>query len=244
VNAVITAGGRLEPGDAERYGTDVKALLDVNGRTLLARVIDALRGVQEVGAITVIGPRAVQQCGAAFETWVDEGSTGEENVMRALRAAGDGAALFCASDLPFVTPSAIQGLLALVPAGSAAAYPVFTRREFETAYPGARSSYFKLSDGEWTGASVLVVDSAPLLRRSDLVEGAFRARKNPAALAPMLGASLLMKFVAGGVGVNEVVARATELLGAPVHAIRGADPSLAMDCDSAADIEYARQAFK
>ncbi len=241
LNAVITAGGRLGPAQAQAYGTDIKALVEVNGRTLLAKVIDALRGVPAVGAITVIGPRAVEQCGAAFDGWVDESPTGEGNVMSALRAAAAGPTLFCASDLPFVSAAAIEGLLSLAPADAAVAYPIFTREEFSNAFPGARSSFFRLADGKWTGGSVLVVDAAVLLRSEKYIRAAFGARKNPAALAPMLGPGLLLRYALGRARVSEIVARAAQLLGAAVYSIRGADPALAMDCDSAEDIEYARQ---
>lgn len=242
LDAVITAGGRLTPAEAQRYGTDVKALVEVNGATLLATMIQTLRSVPMVGSITVVGPRAVERCGARFDGWVDESPTGEENVMAALRATAAGRALFCASDLPFVTSQSIEGMLALVKPDAAVAYPIFTRGEFLRAFPGARSSFFRLADGEWTGGSVLVVDSAAMLAKAHYIKAAFRARKNPAALAPLLGAALLWRYAVGRAGVDEIVARVAHLLGAPVYAIRGADPVLAMDCDGAEDIEYARQA--
>src|SRR3954466_1211532 len=48
-DAVVLAGGR-----ARRMGSDDKLLLDVGGRSMLSRVLDAVAGA---GRIVVVGPR-------------------------------------------------------------------------------------------------------------------------------------------------------------------------------------------
>ncbi|HME81951.1 MAG TPA: NTP transferase domain-containing protein [Candidatus Eremiobacteraceae bacterium] len=243
ISAVIAAAGRLEPAQAREYATDIKALACIGGKTLLATLVDALRGVPEIGRISVVGPRAVREGGLAVDEWSDERASGEENVIAALRSAGGGRCLACAADLPFVTAGAIAALLRLVPPDVRCAYPIFTRSEFLGAFPGARSSFATLADGEWTGGSILVLDAPLMLRNEALIRRGFAARKNLLTLAALLGPALALRYATRRLTVDDVQARLSALIGGNVMAVRGADPALAMDCDEAADFEYARKRF-
>lgn len=239
-NAAVTAAGRLGPEAAQRYGTDIKALVRIGGRTLLATLVAALRGVPAIGRITVVGPAAARECGATVDTWLDERETGEENVLAALRGAGGGRLVVCASDLPFVTAHGVQDLLARTPSTADCAYPIFAREEFSAAFPGGRSSFARLADGEWTGGSVLVLNGDLVLRHERLLRRAFAARKNLMTLVALLGPSLALRYVTGRLRVDDVQARIGALTGGSIAAIRGADPALAMDCDEPQDFEYAQ----
>lgn len=240
LNAAVTAAGRLGPQAAQRYGTDIKALVRIGGRTLLATLVEALRGVPEIGRITVVGPVAARDFGATVDAWLDERESGEENVLAALRSSGAGRLVVCASDLPFVTSRGIADLLARTPATVDCAYPIFTREEFSAAFPGGRSSFAHLADGEWTGGSVLVLNADAALRHEKLLRRAFTARKQLIALAGLLGPALALRYVTGHLRVNDVQERIKALTGGSLMAIRGADPALAMDCDELKDFEYAQ----
>jgi len=238
IDAVITAGGRLPPDLAGRFGTDVKACVSIGGSTMLARTIEALRGVHEVARIVVVGPEAARGMADADE-FILERATGEENLLAALRAASGDRTVFCASDMPFVSTRALADLLERAPADACAVYPIFTRDEFEREYPKGRSSFATLADGAWTGASAFVVRAAALLHSERIVTRAFGARKNLSALAALFGPMLTIAYLRGALRVADIEARASALFGAPVVALRGADPALALDCDDAADFDYA-----
>jgi molybdopterin-guanine dinucleotide biosynthesis protein A len=242
LNAVIAAAGRLGSEDAARLGASVKALVRVGGVTLLATLVEALRGVPEIGRISVVGPRELRESGTAVvDEWLDERASGEENVVAALASAGDGRCVIAAADLPFVSASAIARLIAAVPADVGCAYPIFARDEFCAAFPGARTSFARLADGEWTGGSVLVLDAGLVLRNTPLLKRAFAARKNLISLAALLGPRLALLYASSRLRVGDVKARLEALTGGTFEAVRGADPALAMDCDELADFEYARQ---
>jgi len=231
LNAAVTAAGRLAPQEARRYGTAIKALVSVGGRTLLARLIDSLRDVPEIGRITVVGPTEAKACGAAVDLWLDERETGEENLLAALRGAGAGRLL--------VSAHSIGDLLRRTPADVDCAYPIFTRTEFEKAFPGGRSSFARLADGEWTGGSTMVLNADLVLRNERLLRRAFAARKNLTGLALLLGPALALRFATGRLCVRDIQKRIDSLTGGSMIAIRGADPALAMDCDSREDFAYA-----
>ena len=243
LDAVVTAGGRLSPSDALHFGTDVKALVRVGGRTLLHIVVRSLRQVRDVARIVVVGPRSAQaSLGSDVDEWIDEFPTGEENLMAALRGARTRRIVFSASDLPYVTPQSYAKLIELVDENIDAGYPVYRREEFLRAYPGGRTKFAKLADGEWTGGSAFVLNLPPFLKDETLLERGFGARKSLASLASLLGPGLLLRFLFRRLRVADVERRASSLLGAQVKAIVGADPALAMDCDDLRDFTYAHAA--
>ena len=237
-DALVTAAGRLKPAEAQRYGTDIKALVRIGGATLLEILISALRQTPQIGRIVVVGPSAAR-AGAGADVWIDERESGEENVFAALRSARTERAVFAASDLPFAKAASIERLIELMPVSADAAYPIFSREEFEGAFPGARSSFARLRDGEWTGASVFVVRPEFALRNERLLRRAFGERKNLLALAGLLGPSLALRYAFNQLHVRDIVKRAEQLMRGSIVALRDADPGLAMDCDEAADFEYA-----
>ena len=240
IDALVTAGARLPPDLAARFGTEVKALVPIGGRTMLDRTIAALRGVPAVSRIIVVGPAEVRTAIAA-DDFIVEKETGEQNLLAGLEAAASSErTVLCASDMPFVSAAALNDLLERAPASAAAVYPIYTRLEFESAFPGCRSAFARLADGEFTGGSGFVVRAELLLRQRALISKAFGARKNLLALASILGPALTFAFVSGTARVPLVESRASALLGAEVVALRGADPSLAADCDEASDFEYAQ----
>lgn len=240
LDAVITAGGRLSPSEASAFGTDVKALVRVGGRTLLAVVVGALRQVRDVARIVVVGPRSARAGLPDVEEWIDEFPTGEENLVAALQSAKTERIVFSASDLPMVTPASYENLIALVGDDVDAGYPIYRREEFLRAYPGGRTKFARLSDGEWTGGSAFVLKPAPFLRNLPALRRGFAARKDLFALASLLGPVLLTKFILKRLRVGDVERRASAVVGARIKAIVGADPALAMDCDDAGDFAYAQ----
>jgi molybdopterin-guanine dinucleotide biosynthesis protein A len=104
LDAVVTAGGRLSPSEARAFGTDVKALVRVGDRTMLAVVVDALRKTPGTARIVVVGPQRARSSTPGVDQWIDEFPTGEENLIAALQAGATDRIVFSASDLPFVTP--------------------------------------------------------------------------------------------------------------------------------------------
>ena len=239
LDAVVTAGGRLSTDGVRMFGTDVKALVRIAGKPIIATVVEALRQTPGIGAIRVVGPAAARPFAPGVDEWIDELPTGEENVMAALRAATTERVVFSASDLPFVTAGSYEDLIARVGADVDAGYPIFRREEFLAAYPAGRSTFATLADGEWTGGSAFVLNRTPFVRDERVLARGFGARKSLLALASLLGPALLVRFVLGRLRVADVEQRASAILGAKVQAIVGAQPALAMDCDDLGDFTYA-----
>lgn len=104
VDAVVLAGG-----GSRRMGQD-KALVDVGGRTLLARVLDAAAGC---GTVVVVGPARPGVSGAV--EFVDEDPPGSGPVHGLAAGVARVAApwvLVLACDLPFVSAATTSRLIA------------------------------------------------------------------------------------------------------------------------------------
>jgi molybdopterin-guanine dinucleotide biosynthesis protein A len=240
VRAVVLAAGRLvgsHPGGTPKP----KALLEIGGRRLLDAVLEALWASGVVEQVSVVAPRALFDVHAAVDVWIEDRGSDADNVMAALEAIPAGRLVLCASDLAFIRGSHVKDFLQRIPDDADIAYPVFTREEFLTVFPGGRTAFARVGNTWWTGGSLCLLQAEAALAHANLVCRAFRARKSLLRLATMLGPRLLVRHLAGSLTPEDVAARVGDLTGWRALAVRGADPALAFDCDSWRDVEYARR---
>jgi GTP:adenosylcobinamide-phosphate guanylyltransferase len=241
MKAVITAGGPIAGNYAERAGTHLKALAPVRGKTMLARTIEALRGVG-VARIAVVGGEEVKNaCGSTVEKIVPDAGTGRGNVLGALDAwpeDGD-RLLYLTCDMPYVTAPALQTFVDAVPE------PILSMAlceidAFLLRFPNIPPSFGITLNGEMVvnGGAFLIPAGANARIRS-FATRLFEARKTPLKMASIAGPSLLLKFLFGRLAISELEARASGLLGVPVVAARGCSPELGFDADTLTEYEYA-----
>ncbi len=215
--------------------------MPVAGRMPLRTVVDALRRSGRVERIVVVGPAEIHAAAADADELVAEHPSGHENLLAGLAAAQTRRVLVTASDLPFVAADHISELLDLVAEEVAFAYPIYRREEFLAHFPAGRRRFARADGAHWTGGSLCVVDSALAQRHRSLIRKGFESRKSVLALASLFGVGIALRALAGSVRITDVERRLSRMVGAPAQAIRGAHPALAMDCDDAADLEYARR---
>ncbi len=231
--AVVTAGGRVDGALAEATGQSVKALIELNGSPMLKGVLDALESSGMVRETVVVGPDVLKpHVGAAC--LLAEGDSGIENLSRGLQAvdAGEGFALFAASDLPFLCAGSVRWLIDNAPEDADIVFPITDRQRYEARFPRTPGAWTKLRDGELTGGSVFLMRPAAIQRNRALLERVFNARKSQWELARLLGLGFALKFATGGLTVAAAEARATALTGCRCKAIANAHPHLACDLDT------------
>ncbi len=238
VDAVILAAGRFRPKEAARAGHEIKALMRIGDSTPLQAVLDAVHHTASIRRVIVVGPSSLRTMVTGVDRWLDEKSSGEENALAGLGAAGTQRTLLCASDMPFVTALQIEDFLSRVPDDAAFAYPIYEREEFLAAFPGGRSKFTRVAVADWTGGSLCVLSTELALAHERLLRRCFAARRSQVAMASLLGLPILLRHVLGRLTVEHVVRRVGELMGGKAVAVRGAHPALAMDCDSIVDVEY------
>lgn len=230
-DALVLAGGGSEPGLDPALPN--KAFLQIAGRPLLNYVLEALRGVRGIGRIAVVGPPEAIRAVAPETVVVPDAGSITDNMLRAVRTlASREPVLVVASDIPLLTPRAVEDFLAAcAKEGADFHYAIVPQEAVERFYPGARKTFVRVSEGTFTGGSVMLVNPAVIDRVKVFVERVIAARKKPWQLAQLFGWSVVMKFASGRLSIGEVEARVRELLGITARAVIVADPSVALDAD-------------
>jgi len=231
IDAIVLAGGR-EPGLGAQIPN--KAFLEVGGRPLVAYVVAALQGSRRIGRIAAVGP--IDELRRTLPTGVlvvADGSSIMDNVVIAANMLGaEGLTLVAGADIPLVTSQVIDEFLADCAQDPADFYyAVVPQQAMERDFPGARKTYVRLTDGAFCGGSVMLFNLQVLARVRPLVERALAARKQPWVLAQLFGWSIVMKFAAGRLSIDELVAKAAEVSSITVRPVILPRPELALDVD-------------
>ncbi len=255
IDAILPAGGRIDGDLAQEAGTDIKALLLLEGETLLERAIVALRQSSRINRIVVIGPPHMSTHAAAKDADIvlPEGDSGPENIFRGLNWLQEHSqhdtsiardqkrrVLIATTDLPFLTPQAIRDFLDKCSPQAQICVPLYTRAEFESRFPDEGGEYVRLSDGEWTTGCVYLLDGDALLRNRAHIEDIFNARKSQIAMARLLGPAFIARFLTRRLAIPHILQRLEHVLKCRGEAIRGCAPELAFDIDSIEDLRAAR----
>jgi GTP:adenosylcobinamide-phosphate guanylyltransferase len=239
MNAVITAGARVDAEFADRIGTPVKALARVGGRTLLAASIEAARQTGATQIAVVGGSEVREACAGSVDAIIDESESGAANLQRALHAWDDGAPLlYMTSDMPFIGSAVLREFIEAVPSG-ALALPITASRDFERRFPGAPPFGIEIGGERIVngGAFWMPAGAAPAVE--DLAMRFFDARKSVTRMALLLGPVLALQFALRRLTIAALENQARRRLGIPAVAIRGASPDLAYDIDTLDEYTYA-----
>jgi len=249
MDAIVTAGGRIAGEFAAREGLTIKALLRLNGKTLLERTLCAIRGSHHVDRICVVGPWELEVLArkAGADLFVDEGITGMDNLISGIKALeAQGPVLCAASDLPFLRPEDVDDVVDRTPRDAQLGYVVLTRQQWDAVFPGAYAMFVPFSDGQFTGGCVHVLDAGVLRRIEPMAQRAFAARRSAVGMAGLLGVGLTLRLLCGlclghrlGPSTEDARRRAESVLGCRCAIVRGCSPHVAADVDSWEDWQYA-----
>lgn len=248
IDVILPAGGRISGEFAAATGVGVKALIEIGGRTVLQRTIDALRATGQVRRAIVIGPDEIRQhpCSQSADAVLPEGGdSGPANIIRGIEwlRETDGSradrVLIVTTDLPFLTPEAISTFIDSCPSDVDLCAALVSRKSFEERFPGSVNPYVKLADGDWTLGCGFLVNPEAIETNRDHVERVFAARKSQIGMARLLGLGFIIQLVTHRLTVGRVEARARQMLGCSGKGIPGSPPEFAFDMDHIGEYRYA-----
>ncbi|MCW3100408.1 MAG: hypothetical protein JWL77_6026 [Chthonomonadaceae bacterium] len=244
-DVVLPAGGRISGDFAQKAGTEIKALIRFDDETILHRTIKALRASGCIGRIAVIGPEEVlTEAGeSGADLMLSEGKTGPDNIYRGLDGLPNVTPhlLIVTGDMPFLTPESVRDFLALCPTEGEICIPLVERNAFELRYRDLIRTDTPLHDGYFRLGGVFRVDAATLLRIRPHLEQMFAARKNNFQMAQLIGIPFIVRYLFRRLTVDQIVARASEILQCSGAAVHHVPPELAFDIDIPEELAYARQ---
>jgi GTP:adenosylcobinamide-phosphate guanylyltransferase len=238
MRAVITAGGTVDEAFARALGTPVKALAPLGARTLLDVAIESCAQAGIDGIAVVGGAEVRRHLRGRDVRVIDAADEGGTNVLRALDAWPGERFAYLTSDLPFATGSGLGDLIARSEP-YALTMGLSALEEFDASFPGAPPHGVALRGERVVNACAFVLAPTAIAPVRKLATRFFDARKSLFALARLLGPSLCVRFAVKRLGVADIEAYGTRMLGLPVAALRGCDPGLCNDVDTLEEYRYA-----
>ncbi len=230
--AVVLAGGPPDPQLAP--GQPNKAFFELGGRTLLARVVDAVRTVPTVDRIVVVGPvepiRALLD--PAIEVLPEEPSLIDNIAAAAARLTGVPMVLTVAADLPLITADALGRFLELCTGDAGFYYPIVPQAALHRRFPDAQKTFVKVVDGVFCGGSVLLFNPGLIDKVRPFVHRVIEGRKKPWLLAQLFGWSTVLKLAAGNLTIADMETRIFDVTGVRGKAVVLDGPELALDLDA------------
>ena len=250
VDVVVLAGGKNGAEMAAATGTENRALTPLGDRTMLDHVTSALRRAASVGEIYVVGavpPGPDTHVIRGGETLLD-------NLMAGLRAAEAGAGgdrvLISTSDIPFLTPEAVEDFLIRATRSGADLCCSYVPVDLCYArFPDMKRTAVKLREGRMTLGNLMLVNPHFLLANQETIARAYDSRKSPIQVARMLGLGLLARLLLAQflaptlLTIGALEQNVSRLLGGGGRAvgIRSEYPEIGTDVDKPEDVAIARR---
>ncbi len=248
MDVVIAAGGIPQPEDPMYPYSNgkPKALIDVNGRTMLERVIDALQDSQYVDDIVVVGLGS--DMGQTFKRPVhhvpDQGSLVGNGIAGAkylLQQKPDTERFISSTaDIPLMTGELIDEFIEMCqPLDKGVYYIMVTQEAMEKRFPNSKRTYVKLKGIQIAGGDIGIM-STELIKQEELLDMIANARKHAWKIARVAGLKMMLKLIFRQTTIADIEATAERITNLPVKIILDPPPELAMDADKPNQVELVR----
>jgi GTP:adenosylcobinamide-phosphate guanylyltransferase len=240
--ALVLAGSR-GPGDpvARHCGVEHKCLAPVRGAPMLARVLDALAASSSTGRIfiSLADPTLLAMLPSAASCQaLKSGATPSTSVLETLEAVSDALPLLVTTaDHPLLSPAMIDSFCNAARASGADLVAGLTEASvIRAAYPDAQRTYLRFADAAYSGANMFALLTPPSRRAVVFWRRVEQERKRPWRLVRAFGLRPLLAYLFGRLTLDDAMARASEVIGARVAAVRLPFAEAAIDVDKPADL--------
>jgi GTP:adenosylcobinamide-phosphate guanylyltransferase len=244
--AILLAGDR--PGGdplARHFGLAHKALITIQGRSMLRRVADALLAAPEIRHIVILAqdPKSLMvgdasclcdnpRVSLATGGWGIAGSIG--TIAGTARAPFP--LLVTTADHALLTPEIVSEFLAGT-ADCDLAVGVGERSTLEGRYPQNRRTWLKFSDGHYSGANLFALKTIKVAAALALWENVEQDRKKAFKIMTRFGPRLLLRALTRSIGFADALGRAGARLSLRAKPVVLSAPEAAIDVDKLADFE-------
>lgn len=225
-----------------------KALLDMGGRTMLERVLDALQNSQTVGEIVVVG--LGNDMGMTFQKPVshviDQGSL-LKNVLAGIAKMRElhpetNLVLICSADIPTITPAIVDDFIAnCAPYDKGMVYNFVDKPTLEARFPHSNRTYVKLKDALIAGGDMTLIQADLSDTNREMWEALTNARKHAWQLARVVGFRVLLKFLLRQLSIADIEATAQRITGRPCQVMLNPHAEIAMDADKPEQVQLLRE---
>jgi GTP:adenosylcobinamide-phosphate guanylyltransferase len=238
--ALVLAGSRpgVDPFAAE-HGTDLKALIPVGGRPMVARPVAALLQSPEIGRVRVLAqqPERIAEALPADDRLSVElsGSTIAATLDAILAdPATDYPLLVTTADHALLDPAMISDFCAQA-AGADVAIGMVERRALMERLPGTQRTWVSFRGGAYSGANLFAFGSARAASAVAQWRVVEQDRKKGWRMIAALGPAVLMGAALRLRTLDQTLASVGARLGISIRKVELANPLAAVDVDKPAD---------
>lgn len=243
MTAALVLAGTRPGGDpfAEALGVPHKALIELDGKPLLARVVGALReaGIERVGVSCDDGPVADLASALGAEVLL-AGRGPSASVGLALQALGT-PLVVTTSDHALLEPQWVRELIRKTGPDADVSVMLARRDVVEQAMPETRRTYLRFADGQWSGCNLFYLQTPAAVKAIDTWAMVEADRKRPWKIAARLGPGTLIFMLLGRLTLQEGLDRLGKRVGISAQLIAASDGLAAVDVDKQADLEAVRE---
>ena len=241
-HALVLAGSRPGTIDpvAAAEGVSHKALVDVGGMPMLARVLRALReaGIEQI-AVSADSPEVLSLAYAFDAIPVPPGAGPSASVAAGFATLGP-PLLVTTADHALLRPQWIADFIADAPEQADVAVLLARRAAVEAALPGTRRTWLRFADGAWSGCNLFLLNTPKAATAIHTWEAVEAERKRPWKIAARLGAGTLASYLVGRLTLAEAISRLGHRVGVEAAVVAARDGLAAVDVDKPADLVQVR----
>jgi len=241
VAALVLAGSRGGADPLANYaGVTDKALIEIGGETMLARVIAALRaaGIERI-AVSASSP-AVADAAAALGAEPVGAATGPSASTRAGLDALGAPLLLTTADHALLRPEWVRQFLDRIPTDVDVAALLARREAIIAAEPQTKRTYLRFADGAWSGCNLFYFATPRAGAAVDLWQRIEANRKRPWRIVRLLGPGMLLRYLLGRLTLADAVARLGQTAGVTTAIVAAEDGRAAIDVDKPEDLDLVR----
>ena len=240
--ALVLAGSRGGQDPVAAYaGVSHKALIQLGGETLLARVVNSLKvaGAQRLAIISSHPDVRVEALRLSAEC-LDEAIGPSLSALAGADALGT-PLLITTADHALLEPVWVERFLADCPADADVVALVAARATVEAAVPQTQRTWLKLADGHWSGCNLFYLAKPQGLTALNLWRRVEAERKRPWRMAQILGPGVLLRYAAGRLSLAAAASELGRRAGVTAAVVQTPYGRAAIDVDKPADLDLVRR---
>ena len=250
VTALVLAGSRAG-GDplADHAGVSHKALIDIDGVTMIERVVAALADSPSVGRIVIcierpeiLAPLTGLKAPRCTKPVTTLPAAAGPSASLAAGIDREGTPLLVVTgDHPLMRPEWIETFLKDSPAQADVTVALSRKESVLAAVPDTQRTWLRFSDDSFSGCNLFLMRRPAARRVVELWQEIEAQRKNPVKMIVRLGVTYAVRYAAGRLSLADALGRLEQLSGARIAWVDIADGRAAVDVDKPSDLALVRR---
>lgn len=248
VRALVLAGARAS-GDplATAHGVESKALIEIGGEPMLARVLRALAQSGRLNGAPLVAGLAqdtLDKARGTTDAALARAAVGgpAASVLGAIEGGAQLPLLVTTCDHALLTPEMVQYfLLAAIDGGADLSIGFATKDTIQARYPETRRTYLPFGGAPLSGCNLFLIASPEALKVIRFWRQAEQDRKKPWKVALRFGPLTALRLLLGKPSADRAFAILSRRFGARIAPVLLPFADAAVDVDSEADLALVRR---